>query len=233
MLLLAVATFIVLLLPWRLYTFKYLHSFSWQHSNSTWVQFWTPDSALPPYFPTINVACHLEPKICDILYQNNIKKDNVNTKFYYGLTLMTFMRHPFGWYAEKAKYFNIFWFGGSFYTYSWHDLLAQSKGVFIEGVLAIVAGFTTILAMYFMWRRENSPEFKGLFLFSLLFLIYNFMLFSLLHYEPRYSLFLRLYFIYLPVWFFGAFENYPVLDIARVRWLKSQSARSTKSYPEN
>ncbi len=195
----ATITFVLLLLPWRIHMYRIFGSFDWQQL-STWTLFWTPN--LPNFLITNNVACHIYPTVCNILFKNNIQAGlNVDTNFYFDLTLMTFITHPLAWSAEKIKYFNFFWFG-----YSWSSLFTQIK-LFFEGTLILLTGIATIFTSSILWLRYSNKTMKRFFWFSILFIIFNLILFTFYHYEARYSLFMKFYFIYSPAIFFIALRE--------------------------
>lgn len=200
--LIAVLVFVVTLLPGRVYNYIYLNSFSWlQYSSLVWTDFWQPDRILNiPSNQTYNVACHIYPKICEILSKHDLAFGSFDPRFYRDLTLITLLQHPFMWYAAKLKYFNVFWFGDFTRSLSWLDLITNDKWKLFEGVVVMFLGISSTIWSGFHVRRGQSLQIKGLFLFSLLFCFFNVCLFTFFHYEGRYSLYLRIFFIYLPIW---------------------------------
>lgn len=189
----ALFVFSILLLPWRIYNFTHSNTFAWQSMGSViWPSFWAPKA----FFPTANVACETQPEWCILLSKSDPNQNLFPYEFYRGLTLITFIEDPIKWYYIKARHFNALWFGCNNIAYEWHDLLKHHRLALIEGSIIFLIGIASIIVSAFIWTE--------LFLFSTIFLIFNFIVFTFFHYEPRYSLFLQLFFIYLPLWLWCA-----------------------------
>jgi hypothetical protein len=200
-LIIASIVFLLLLLPWRIYLYQHTGSMSWGHQGVIWQNFWDP--TFFTYYKDGTIPCLIEPKICNILYQYNIKPfPYTNYEFYRNLSLMTLLTHPLQWYGIKIRYFHVFWFGTSITPtfHSWHDLLTKHLELLLEGVLIFFVGIIALLGCYYYQRKTHDFFYKGLTIFTFLFIIFNFLVFSIYHFEPRYSLYLRIYFLYLPCW---------------------------------
>lgn len=200
LMLLAAITFILILLPWRIYMHKVFGSFNWQQLGSLiWTILWYQGKL--QYFPDSNLACQVQPALCKILAQNVLLGLYIDPKTYELLTLVTLVSHPLRWYAERAEFFNAIWFG-TFGVISWHDLLFSYRWLFFEGSLIFFTGIIITLISGWLWFRHSIAKMNFLFWFSILFILFNIILFSFFHYEARYSLFIRLYFLYsvLGIW---------------------------------
>lgn len=210
--LIALLVFNLILVPWRIYHRIQDHTFSWQQMGLIWPSFWTPTS----YFPTGNIACEVQPDLCKLLYQNDISVGpKLKNSLYLKLTLMTFITHPFVWYGVKLKAFNAFWFGENNGVIGWGDLIKHKTLLLIEGIVILLAGVISVILSGILWRKYLPRETKDLCVFSLGFLAFNVGLFTFFHYEPRYSLDLQLFFVYLPFWLFFGFEKNEVRNVDR------------------
>jgi hypothetical protein len=195
----ALLVFSVLLIPWRIYMFNHFHSFSWQNLNYSWALLWDKSATS---FSTANIGCLVDPKWCDFFYEHDIKNFHgtlLGGKFYAIMTLGAFLLHPLEWYTIKLHAFNHFWYGGNLGAPTWSELLNNYKVLFIENTLVLLAGLSTLIIGKLRWKKLSVPK-KDFMLFSFLFVLFNFVLFTFFHFEPRYSLYLQLFFIYLPFW---------------------------------
>jgi hypothetical protein len=204
--LIASLIFIILLSPWRIHNRLISNTYAWLPTGGyNWLLLWTPSDKFHPMYREAapNPPCHLKPKICQILYTNDVSLVNPyfqDIKFYRNLSIMTALSYPLRWYGYKLKYINGFWFG--FGATSWQQLIKSEPWLFIEGLLIFVVGAGTIIFGITQWENLTFEQ-RGILSFTLLFLIFNIIVFTFVHYEPRYSLFLRLLFWYLPVWIFA------------------------------
>ncbi|MDO8954818.1 MAG: hypothetical protein Q7V63_08215 [Gammaproteobacteria bacterium] len=183
-----------ILFPWRLHNFVLYGSFAWLNQSYIWGSFWTPSI----YFPGIDVAClAVSAQFCHLV-ANNPALGYADFK---DMTLMVLISHPLNWYRIKLQYFNYFWFGNS-----WHNLLHNSILQFIEGIVIIIAGtMATAIGLWTSFKKPSNDQ--GLYLFSLLFILFNLGLFTFYHFEERYSMFLQILFIYLPLWLLFGFKT--------------------------
>jgi hypothetical protein len=199
--LLSLLVFNLLLIPWRIYQFHHTGSFSWQGlTSSIWYDFWLPQT---PYADS-NIPCLIHPDWCQFLHTQDItaKTQLFSDEFYRTLTLATFMTHALSWYFIKIKFFNVFWFGDSNTPIPWTNLLHRPIMLF-EGILIFFSGIVLFTLNSFLWMKKRlSLQKKYLFQLIFLFLIFNILLFTFFHYEPRYSLYLQVLLIYWPLWFF-------------------------------
>ncbi len=193
----SILVFCVALLPWRIYHHHVDGTYAWQNLSSyIWWVFWGPRNS---YFIDINLACQILPNICKALIDYTAKNPwTITISFYRNLTLMVLITHPIKWYALKLFYFNRFWFGGGLYVYSWFQLLHYKFCYLIEGFSILIFGLMGMSLNIYYYLRYRTEQLGGLLFFSLSFILFNIVLFSIFHYEPRYSLYLRMYFLYYP-----------------------------------
>ncbi|MDF2690485.1 MAG: hypothetical protein K0S29_340 [Gammaproteobacteria bacterium] len=204
--LIAVLIYNLILMPWRISNYFDIDSFAWVQSSFAWAYYWTPSSTYPANLMDywshagLNLPCQLQPAICGVI---NPKVINLLPSFYAQMTLLTLITHPVQWFEFKLKYMYMFWYND--YD-SWRDLITGSLVQFLEGIAIFVAGIAaTIFAL--IDNRKKSSAMKGLAWFSLVLIIFNICLFTLVHYEYRYSLFLQIFFVYLPIWVLFGFKS--------------------------
>ncbi|MBA3707172.1 MAG: hypothetical protein H0W84_15095 [Bacteroidetes bacterium] len=209
----ALLVFMMLLMPWRIYNSKHFGTYSWQPGMTVmWPFYWVPDSKSSFHGEAAeNTACHIQPELCSYFYTRDLSLQPGGTlpsSFYRMLTLTALLEHPIAWYGVKAKAFNVFWFGEHNIPLSWNEILHRPI-MLLGGVLIFLSGVFSLIYSAFLWfRKKLFLGQKELFVFSGSFIFFNFILFTFFHFEPRYSLYLQLLFIYLPLWlFFGFNEN--------------------------
>ena len=191
--------FVLLLLPWRLYNLERGNSLAWLHANYYWTRIWEPDSAANRLYVKlgINIPCHVDAPLCEALHAANPFGTNARLaqRFYKRLTVVTFLTNPVAWYAHRAGYFDVFWFGST-----WDALFTRHRSRLFEGSLLLGAAFASFaISAVLVWRRD-ARELRRFMMFVGLFLVFNLALFTFLHLQFRYSIFLRIVCAYLPMW---------------------------------
>jgi len=197
--LVAALVFFLLLLPWRLYNVERGNTLSWIHANYYWSAIWKPDSSANRLYVNlgINIPCHVDPKTCEALQQSEVLRNDKQfaQTFFKRLTVVTFLTHPVSWYMHRAKYFHVFWFGST-----WEALFSKHKWRFAEGTLLLAAAVFSVVAGIAAARRTNAKRLRLFLIYIGTFALFNLVLFTFLHLQYRYSIFIRLFCAYLPVW---------------------------------
>ena len=192
--------FMLLLLPWRINNLVRRGSMSWLNIDYYWSHVWKSDDEIHPLFrqSAITNACHTDPTLCKILasYENKNGKENIPYELYYKLTITTFISKPILWYKNKLSFIDTFWFGDS-----WQKIFESNKRIFFE-LLIIVFSPMIFYVLYLLKWKDMDSDYKTIYLFSLTFVIFNIVLFSILHFEKRYSIFLKLTFLFMIVLMF-------------------------------
>lgn len=194
--------FHVILIPWRIYQFHHTGSYSWQQlASAVWIDFWQPRSV----YADANIPCLIHPDWCQFFYLHDLsqKASMLDYRFYRSMSIMALIEHPFAWLWMKAKLFNLFWFGDSNIPIGWRHLLHQPV-MLVENFLIFLSGvFCLIYSSRLYFQQKITLTQKGLLIFLGLFILFNFILYTFFHYEPRYSLYLQTVFIYWPIWLFS------------------------------
>lgn len=187
----------VFLLPWMVILKIEGKPFEWTVTDQAWAGQWRND--LPPFLVGMNTPCILEKDICDQLmpfqYQDIWATPKLGSDFYKRLSIATFVSSPLKWYREKAKWFDHFWFDDyEIYQKKPASQLTryiQSVGYLQSaGLLAVCLGLALLAVVRFVRnvsRRRPLLEDNGLYFLFLIFCIYNVMVFTFVHFEPRYS----------------------------------------------
>lgn len=183
---------ILLLLPWRLSNVERGFTMSWLHADYYWGLVWKSDEDTHPAFRNtgINTPCRTDPKLCEILgaYENNSEGQSIPFSVYGKQAILTFVTKPVIWYKNKLEYFDNLWFGND-----WKYELKERTGKFIEGVLVLISPLL-FYSYYLVNWKTASRGCRDLYISSSVFVLFNIMLFTLLHFETRYSIFLKLLF---------------------------------------
>lgn len=187
-----------LLLPWIVVLKIEGKSFDWTVTDQAWAAQWRND--LPSFLVSLNTPCMIEKDICEQLmpfqYSDTWATPKLGSDFYKRLSIVTFVSHPLLWYVEKAKWFEHFWFDDykimQKKTLSKLTRTVQSVG-YLQSMGVLVASlYLALLAVARcasnMSRRRPLLENNGYHFLFLLFVIYNVMVFTFVHFEPRYSI---------------------------------------------
>lgn len=184
--------FLLLLLPWRLSNVERGFTMSWLHADYYWGLVWKSDEETHPAFRNtgINTPCRTDPMLCEILntYENDNEVQSIPFSVYGKQAILTFLTKPVTWYKNKLEYFDNLWFGND-----WNYELKERTGKFIEGVLILLAPLLFYSYYLINWKTVTQ-SYKDLYISSSVFVLFNIMLFTLLHFETRYSIFLKLLF---------------------------------------
>lgn len=195
----------VLLLPWKAFLVLSERTFEWTATDQVWAAQWRND--LPPFFAGINTPCILEKEICEQLmpfqHADAWTTPKLGSDFYKRLSLATFISSPLKWYTEKVKIFHSFWFDGYKFKRSLpvSRLLqyVQSAGLLVLCIVLVLVSLGCLIRN--LSHHRPITEGNGLYILFLAFFSYNFLVFTFVHYEPRYSIPLKwvtyLFFIFL------------------------------------
>lgn len=189
----------LLLLPW-IVILKIEHKpFLWTVTEQAWSAQWRLD--LPGFLAGMNTPCLIEKELCTNLMTFQLKDTwatpVLGSSFYKKLSLSTFISNPVVWYKEKLNFFHVFWFEGSHLN----DINSLYKFIqyFALVVILIMCIYFSIYWIYSYFKNLrngniilNKDETLGFILF--LFLIFNIIIFTFVHFESRYSLPLKLCF---------------------------------------
>jgi hypothetical protein len=187
-----------LLLPWIVVLKIEGKPFAWTVTDQAWAAQWRNE--LPSFLVSLNTPCMVEKDICEQLmpfqYSDIWASPKLGSDFYKRLSIVTFVSHPLLWYGEKAKWFEHFWFDDyeimQKKTVSKLTRAMQSVGYMQSvGVLLIIL----YLALLAVARCANNishhmPLLKnnGYHFLFLIFVTYNVMVFTFVHFEARYSI---------------------------------------------
>ena len=103
--------------------------------------------------------------------------------------MMTFLTRPVTWYKNKLQYLDNLWYGND-----WKSEAMNKTLRFLQGVVIFLSAAFYYIYYLVKWRKTEK-SYRDLYIASLVFLIFNVMLFTMLHFEMRYSIFLKLVFI--------------------------------------
>ncbi len=186
-----------LTLPWKTVNFIHCHqyAFSCGGADLEWQTFhWSKEEEYPEMYRGwlrgADPACYADPGLCEIVKQNHPLIDPWLMQF----SIMTLVKHPFRWMAYKLKNFNWIWTG-----VAWGNWL-DNWSIWLEGLLYLVAGalgFALLIRKQPGVSDELQTRANALSLIGLAVIIAYCGIFSFLHYEDRYSLTIRLFFLIL------------------------------------
>ena len=186
----ALTIFSALLIPWRIANLQRGTSLAWLHADYFWGNAWKPDNSLHKMYALsgINTPCHVSPSVCHSLDEYDPKKNKLGYSFYKELALITFLLHPIDWYRYKGRFFSELWFG--------HKPRGWAR---VEGTTIALMGIAGFIILFWK-KRAHSPRSVYFLVFAIGFLLFNIAVFTFLHFEWRYSIFLRVFFVMLPCW---------------------------------
>jgi hypothetical protein len=180
---------LILLVPWKVRNLAVLGTFSLRVCEGDYAKYWSYD--MPRYLIAGDSGCVANPDLCAIL---NTRIASVTPDLGWRLTLFAMVFSPRAYFANKLKHFPEFWVGTP-----WLLLGSRNKIFLLEGSISLVAGTLALV-----WAARSVLRPRGpLAIFSAFFLgfcLQNLLVFSLVHYEYRYSAPIRLIFFYAPWW---------------------------------
>jgi hypothetical protein len=191
-----------LMLPWIIVLKIEDRPFDWTVTDQAWAAQWRND--LPSFLVGLNTPCIIEKDVCEQLmpfqYADTWAPPKLGSDFYKRLSIVTFVSHPLKWYGEKAKWFEHFWFDDygiiQNRTVSKLTRYVQSAGYLQSFGLLVVSLFLALSAVVRcannISHRRPLLENNGFYFLFLLFFTYNVMVFTFVHFEPRYSIPLKL-----------------------------------------
>lgn len=195
----------VLLFPWKAYLVINDKTFEWTATDQVWAAQWRND--LPPFLFGINTPCILEKDICVQLmpfqYPDTWASPKLGSGFYKHLSIATFVSRPLEWYGEKAKVFHHFWFDGHEFDHKMpaSQLIQYMQSAGLLSVCLCLALLAVVRLVRNALRHRPLLENNGLHVLFIIFFIYHLMVFTFVHFEPRYSVPLKwvtyLFFMFL------------------------------------
>lgn len=182
--------FQISLLPWKLHNYYYYNQFVFTNpSDSTWAILWLPPELLPGFVAAGNSACISDPELCAVIKEHPSDYPIQSLK---KLAIMTFIKHPFRWYGYRLENFHWLWV-----SRPWKINDMTSFFFVAESILYAILGLAGFVLVRRSWKVEQVRYFSwGVILFCLL----NVAIFSLVHFEYRYSGPLRFFFFFFPFW---------------------------------
>lgn len=182
----------VLLLPWKVYLEVNEKNFEWTVTDQVWAAQWRND--LPPFLVGMNTPCILENDICEQLmpfqYPDTWATPKLGSDFYKRLSIATFVSSPIKWYGEKTKVFNNLWFDEKKLNRKMTapQLLQYMVSAGLLVTCFYLAFLTVVRSVYNVLRHRSLIKNNGLYLLFTFFCLYNLLVFTFVHYEPRYSI---------------------------------------------
>lgn len=180
-----------LLLPWMVVLKIEGKPFDWTVTDQVWAAQWRND--IPVFLAGMNTPCILEKNVCEQLmpfqYPDTWATPKLGSDFYKRLSIATFVAQPLKWYQEKAKVFHYLWFDGlKFDEKKTGSQLTQFiVSVILLAVCVALALFAVVRSVRNVLRHRPFLEKNELNFLFMIFCIYNVMVFTFAHYEPRYS----------------------------------------------
>ena len=182
-------TALILIVPWKVRNVAALGAFSLRVCEGDSALYWSYD--MPSYLISGDAACRANPDLCAIL---NTRITSVTPELGRRLVLFAIVSSPRAYFANKLRHFPEFWVGTP-----WSQLGSRNNAFLVEGSISLLAGTVALV-----WALRNAFRMRGpLTIFSgffLGFVLQNLLVFSVLHYEYRYSAPIRLFFWFSPWW---------------------------------
>jgi hypothetical protein len=182
-------TALILLVPWKVRNLAVLGDFSLRVCEGDYAKYWSYD--MPRYLIAGDSGCLANPDLCAIL---NTRIASLTADLGRRLTLFAIVFSPRAYFAEKLKHFPEFWVGTP-----WGQIGSRNNAFLLEGSISLLAGTIGLV-----WALRNAFRRRGpitLFAgFFLGFVLANLLIFSVLHFEYRYSVPIRLFFFFSPWW---------------------------------
>ena len=198
----------LLLLPWKIfYIDGNSKNFSWTATDQAWSAQWRDDYPSDTFLVGINTACLVEKVLCDQLSKfqpfgnspsGNWSPPELGAKFYKNLSLVTFFNNPVSWYNYKLGVLNSLWFDGVKFINN-DNILSYILSLLI----LIFCILSPIIIYIILMKNKNFNNIGGIYFLYIIFLVGNLIVFTFIHYEPRYSIPLKwislLLFIYMAI----------------------------------
>ena len=168
-------------------------SMSWLHAGYYWGLVWKTDEATHQAFRNtgINTPCRTDPSLCEVLfdYESKSEGQSITYSMYGRLAVFTFITKPITWYKNKLQYFDNLWYGND-----WKNEVSDNTGRFMQGLIMLISPLIFFIYYFINWKSADA-DYKMIYIASLVFVVFNIMLFTLLHFEMRYSIFIKLLFV--------------------------------------
>lgn len=196
---LAIITFHVLTMPYRIYTYMRTGSPSWVQDGPTmWQQNFTSTETLTKEgggFEAMgmgNTACRVDPTLCTQL-SKQINHGTISPNELRKYVFQTLYKHPLRWIYIKYNVLPKYWFAT---VNNFWDMVAYSKistlSAYFENLI-FFGCFVFSIAWVFCTLR-NPYSFITYWLSSSIFIAYA-IIFLFAHYEVRYFFFFKFYFL--------------------------------------
>ena len=185
--------FVLLLLPWRFSNMERGFTMSWLHAGYYWSVVWKTDENTHSSFTQtgINTPCRTDNILCNVLdeYESKTEGQSIPNSLYGKLAVFTFLTKPITWYKNKLLYFDNLWYGNH-----WRNELEQNTWGFFQGLILIISPLIFFIYYSLNWKNADAG-YRSIYIFSSVFIVFNIMLLTMLHFEMRYAIFLKLLFI--------------------------------------
>ena len=210
--LLLIAIIYLLVAPWKIfYLNKNNRDFSWTATEQVWAAHWRNDYPADTFLIGINTSCLVNKPLCEKLFvfqsPDTWTPSYLGSNFYKNLTLTTYLSNPIAWYREKLRVFDSFWFDGIRLSLVPFNLSSFFSFIIIITVLILFA-----ISLYIIFYRKlilNDPSIFNIkpYIFYAVFTLQNIMVFTFVHYEPRYSVPLKWVTLMMAIFLLASFLN--------------------------
>jgi hypothetical protein len=188
---LATTIFLATLVPWSIYKLRREGDPSWHSAppSYTYARMWNPAAERETYGRAPNAQCKADPDLCALIWRN---RDQLAGETLLKLGILTTLAHPLRVFEEKLANAPYFWTGRN------PRQLLDTPAALFEGLLLLAAGiFGLVTFARRVWSQREPADLLAGGLIAI-FLLYNLLLFTFLHYEWRYSMPLRCAAFFLP-----------------------------------
>jgi hypothetical protein len=179
---------LVVLAPWKLRNLAVLGDFTLRSCPNDFSDAWS--YAPPPYQLGGDAACVARPDICAAV---NARAETLPSHVAGRLVLLAIATAPRAYFAHKLAHLPDLWVGTP-----WHQLGTRNRAFLVEGLVSLGAGMVGLA-----WALRDLGRGGARALFSAVVLgvfLQQAVIFTLMHYEYRYSAPLRLFCYFLPWW---------------------------------
>jgi hypothetical protein len=176
------------LLPWKHQIKINGGDHKWTSTEQVWAAQWRND--IPSFLAAMNTPCIVKREICENLihyqHEDTWAKPTLGSDFYKYLSIATFIFNPIDWYMVRSHFFQAFWFDQQTLS-SIKDNSRYFNFAFSIALLFAVLGFTSYLFLKIFSGKFNFQYDRPLVIYCL-FVLFNVIVFTFVHFEPRYSI---------------------------------------------